>query len=79
MRQIGGGVQLHAHLHRRSHEGRDRQGNRRRKSNAFVQGSKEGERIKKIVNEGQLVPYELTVEVLINGMIANPAKVRSDL
>ena len=29
------------------------------------------------MNEGALVPFELTVEVLINGMIANPAKVRT--
>lgn len=44
-------------------------------SNWYLQGSKEGERIKKIVNDGGLVPFELTVQVLINGMIANPSKV----
>ena len=40
-----------------------------------MQGSKEGERIRKIVNDGGLVPFELTVQVLINGLIANPSKV----
>ena len=40
-----------------------------------MQGSKEGERIKKIVHDGGLVPFELTVQVLINGLIANPSKV----
>mmetsp|Transcript_22762 Transcript_22762/g.21968 ORF Transcript_22762/g.21968 Transcript_22762/m.21968 type:complete len:122 (+) Transcript_22762:7-372(+) len=37
-------------------------------------GTKDGERIKKIVAEGGLVPCELTVGVLINGLIANPSK-----
>lgn len=40
----------------------------------IAKGSKEGERIKKIVNDGGLVPFELTVQVLINGLIANPSK-----
>lgn len=34
-----------------------------------------GEKIAKIVADGGLVPFELTVEILINGMIARPAKV----
>lgn len=36
-------------------------------------GSKEGEQIAKIVGEGGLVPYELTVQVLINALIAKPS------
>jgi len=37
-------------------------------------GSKEGEQIAKIVGEGGLVPFELTVQVLINSLIATPSK-----
>jgi adenylate kinase family enzyme len=37
-------------------------------------GSKEGEQIQKIVTEGGLVPFELTVQVLINALITNPSK-----
>ena len=40
-----------------------------------VQGSREGDRIRKIVADGGLVPYELTVQVLINALIANPSQV----
>ncbi len=29
------------------------------------------------MNEGGLVPYELTVQILINALVANPAKVSS--
>ena len=29
------------------------------------------------MNEGGLVPYELTVQVLVNAMIATPSQVRS--
>ena len=32
--------------------------------------------MKKIMADGGLVPFELTVQVLINGLIAHPAKVR---
>ena len=42
----------------------------------LLQGTKEGERIRKIMNEGGLVPFELTVQILINALLANPAKVR---
>jgi hypothetical protein len=28
------------------------------------------------MNEGGLVPFELTVQILINALLANPAKVR---
>lgn len=31
--------------------------------------------MKRIMNEGGLIPYQLTVQVLVNGMIANPSKV----
>lgn len=31
--------------------------------------------MKRIMNEGGLVPYQLTVQVLVNGMIENPSKV----
>mgnify|MGYP000686077086 CR=1 FL=1 len=43
-------------------------------TNSF-QGSKEGDKIKKIVAAGDLVPFELTVEVLINALIATPSQV----
>ncbi len=39
------------------------------------QGTRDGERIRKIMNEGGLVPFELTVQILINGLLANPSKV----
>jgi adenylate kinase len=39
-----------------------------------VQGTKEGDRIKKIMEKGELVPYELTVQILISALIANPSK-----
>ena len=41
----------------------------------LVQGTKEGEQISKIVGEGGLVPFELTVQVLINALISNPSSV----
>jgi len=37
-------------------------------------GSRDGERIKKIMAEGGLVPFELTVQILINGLIERPSK-----
>lgn len=37
-------------------------------------GSKEGEQVKKIVAAGGLVPFELTVQILINALIATPSK-----
>jgi len=37
-------------------------------------GTKEGDRIKKNVSEGGLVPFELTVQILMNAMVANPSK-----
>ena len=43
----------------------------------YLKGSKDGERIRKIMAEGGLVPFELTVQILINGLIANPSKVFS--
>ena len=41
----------------------------------MAKGTPLGEKIKGIVKEGQLVPFEITVELLINGLIANPSKV----
>ena len=41
----------------------------------MLQGTKEGERIKKIVTDGGLVPFELTVQILIKAMIAAPSEV----
>lgn len=41
----------------------------------MLQGTKEGERIKKIVTDGGLVPFELTVQILIKAMIASPSEV----
>ena len=40
----------------------------------IASGSAEGTEIKKIVGDGGLVPPELTVQVLVNALIANPAK-----
>ena len=37
--------------------------------------TKDGQAIKKIMDEGGLVPFELTVNILINALIANPSKV----
>lgn len=37
-------------------------------------GTKEGDRIKKIVGDGGLVPFELTVQLLINALVATPSK-----
>lgn len=37
-------------------------------------GTKEVEEVRKIMNEGKLVPAEFTVNVLVNAMIATPAK-----
>ena len=34
-----------------------------------------GERIKKIVEDGRLVPLDLTVQTLINALLATPSKV----
>lgn len=30
--------------------------------------------MKRIMNEGGLIPYQLTVQVLVNALIANPSK-----
>ena len=38
-------------------------------------GSKEGEKIKKIMDDGCLVPFELTVQCLTNALLANPSPV----
>jgi UMP-CMP kinase len=35
--------------------------------------SKDGALIKKITSEGGLVPFELTVKILINALIATPS------
>jgi UMP-CMP kinase family protein len=37
-------------------------------------GSREGEKIKKIMAQGALVPQEVTVQLLVNAMIAYPSK-----
>ena len=37
-------------------------------------GTKEGEVIKKIVADGGLVPFEMTVKILMNAMIAASSK-----
>ena len=41
----------------------------------MAKGTPLGEQIKGIVAKGDLVPFEVTVELLINGLIANPSKV----
>lgn len=40
----------------------------------IAKGSKEGSEIKKIVNEGGLVPASLTVKVLVNALLVDPSK-----
>jgi len=40
----------------------------------MTKGTKEGERINKIVSDGGLVPFELTVQILINALLATPSK-----
>jgi adenylate kinase family enzyme len=37
--------------------------------------SKEGALIKKITSEGGLVPFDLTVKILVNALIATPSQV----
>ena len=37
-------------------------------------GSREGDKIKKIMVKGGLVPHDTTVTILVNALIANPAK-----
>jgi adenylate kinase family enzyme len=46
----------------------------RRSNCKILKGTKDGEKIRKIMAEGGLVPFELTVQILINGLIANPSK-----
>jgi len=38
-------------------------------------GSKEGQMMQRIMNEGGLIPYQLTVQVLVNALIEQPSKV----
>ena len=45
----------------------------------LVQGTKEGERIRKLMCDGGLVPYELVVGCLIQAMLENPSKVSTNL
>jgi adenylate kinase family enzyme len=40
----------------------------------IAKGTKEGDRIRKIVADGGLVPFETTVQLLINALIATPSK-----
>ena len=42
--------------------------------NETAKNTKLGEQIKKIQKEGKLVPFEITVQVLINGLISTPSK-----
>jgi len=39
-----------------------------------AKGSREGSMMKEIMDKGELIPYQLTVQVLINALIANPSK-----
>ena len=38
-------------------------------------GTEFGKKIKQYSSKGELVPFELTVQILVNGLKANPAKV----
>jgi len=37
-------------------------------------GTREGDRIKQIMDQGKLIPTELIVQVLIDAMLANPSQ-----
>jgi adenylate kinase family enzyme len=39
----------------------------------MAKGTKEGEKMKKLVANGALVPFDLTVQILINALIATPS------
>lgn len=39
----------------------------------IASGSAEGNQIKEIVSKGELVPHQLTVQVLVNALIASPS------
>jgi hypothetical protein len=39
----------------------------------MAKGTKEGEKMKKLVAAGALVPFDLTVQILINALIATPS------
>ena len=45
--------------------------------NEVKKGSKLGQRIKKANKDGKAVPFEITVQVLINGLIATPSKTKT--
>ena len=40
-------------------------------------GSKLGDRIKRATKDGKVLPFEITVQILINGLIATPSKTKS--
>lgn len=40
----------------------------------LLQGTRDGDRIRQLVDQGKLVPLELTVNVLVNAMIAEPSQ-----
>lgn len=39
----------------------------------MAKGTKEGEKMKKLVAAGALVPFDLTVQILINALISTPS------
>ncbi len=41
----------------------------------YIKGSEEGKTMKQIMSQGGLIPFELTVKVLVNALKAQPAKV----
>lgn len=40
----------------------------------MTKGSRDGDRIRQLVEQGKLVPLELTVQVLINALVASPSQ-----
>jgi len=43
-----------------------------------MQGTRDGDRLKQFVEQGKNAPLELTVQLLINALIANPSEVSNE-
>mgnify|MGYP000630851582 CR=1 FL=1 len=46
--------------------------------NEIKKGSRDGDRLKQFVDQGKNTPLELTVQLLINALIANPSQVSGE-
>ena len=88
MCQARGGVWIHTYFSWRLDEDRDDQGKPSQilfeciwianSHYLLLQGSRDGDRIRQLVEQGKLVPLELTVQVLINALIASPSQVSNE-